>query len=147
MCLAARGARAAAGRVLRGQPFFGTRRQQLSYRVMVMQGMLVAVLFGMSVGVDIFYLVGHLLRQQVVVGASTGFTLVSLDLSNGIGVTGGAVILHARPRSVDAWPKSKDWQPLSWYSRELETNRGRVVFATRVSQGLNAIHILLRQVA
>ncbi|CAM9615307.1 unnamed protein product, partial [Ectocarpus sp. 8 AP-2014] len=66
------------GRVLRGQPFFGTRRQQLSYRVMVMQGMLVAVLFGMSVGVDIFYLVEHLLRQQVVVGASTGFTLESM---------------------------------------------------------------------
>ncbi|CAN0159806.1 unnamed protein product, partial [Ectocarpus fasciculatus] len=66
------------GRVLRGQPFFGTRRQQLSYRVMVMQGMLVAVLFGMSVGVDVFYLVGHLLRQQVVVGASNGFTLESM---------------------------------------------------------------------
>lgn len=66
------------GRVLRGQPFFGTRRQQLSYRVMLVQGFLVAVLFAATVGVDVFYVVGHLLRQQAVPGASTGFTVVSV---------------------------------------------------------------------
>lgn len=66
------------GRVLRGQPFFGTRRQQLSYRVMLVQGFLVAVLFAATVGVDVFYVVRHLLRQQAVPGASTGFTVVSV---------------------------------------------------------------------
>ncbi|CAM9715678.1 unnamed protein product, partial [Hapterophycus canaliculatus] len=66
------------GRVLRGQPFFGTRRQQLSYRVMVMQGFVVAALFAATVGKDMFYLVEHLLRQQAVAGATTGFALESM---------------------------------------------------------------------
>ena len=71
--------RGSPGRVLRGQPFFGTRRQQLSYRVMLVQGFLVAVLFAATVGVDAFYVVGHLLRQQAVPRASTGFTVVSVS--------------------------------------------------------------------
>lgn len=70
--------RSSTGRVLRGQPFFGTRRQQLSYRVMLVQGFLVAVLFGTTVAVDLFYVVGHLLRQEAVPGASTGFTMVNI---------------------------------------------------------------------
>lgn len=68
--------------MLRGQPFFGTRRQQLSYRVMLVQGFIVAVLFGATVGVDLFYVVGHLLRQQAVPGASTGFTVVSVFVAS-----------------------------------------------------------------
>lgn len=66
-----------AGRVLRGQPFMATRRQQLSYRVMVMQGFLVAFLLGLSVGLHLFWLARHLIRQQTVAGATSGFTLVS----------------------------------------------------------------------
>lgn len=73
--------RGVVGRVLRGQPFFGTRRQQLSYRVMLVQGFLVAVLFGVTVGVDLFYVMGHLLRQQAVPGASAGFTMVSVAVA------------------------------------------------------------------
>jgi len=45
---------------------------------MLGQGFLVGVLFAAGVGVDLFYVVGHLLRQQAVLGASTGFSLVSV---------------------------------------------------------------------
>lgn len=65
------------GRVLRGQPFMATRRQQLSYRVMLMQGFLVAVLLGLAVGMDLYFLVRHVVLQQTVEGANGGFSMVS----------------------------------------------------------------------
>lgn len=50
---------------------------------MLVQGFLVAVLLGVTVGIDLFYTVGHLLRQQAVPGASTGFAFVSFSILQG----------------------------------------------------------------
>lgn len=44
---------------------------------MLMQGFLVAILLGLAVGRDLTFLVRHLIRQQTVQGASSGFSLVS----------------------------------------------------------------------
>lgn len=69
-------ARLRTGRVLRGQPFMATRRQQLTYRVMLMEGALVAILLGLELGVNVVIIVRGLLRQQTVAGATSGLTLV-----------------------------------------------------------------------
>ncbi|CAM9778960.1 unnamed protein product, partial [Laminaria digitata] len=55
-----------------------TRRQQLSYRVMLMQAFLVAFLLGLASGKDLVVLGRHLWRQQTVTGAASGFTVESL---------------------------------------------------------------------
>lgn len=53
-----------------------TRRQQLSYRVMVMQGFLVASLLGLGMGIHLYLVVRHFIRQQTIAGAASGFTRV-----------------------------------------------------------------------
>lgn len=64
------------GRVLRGQPFMATRRQQLSYRVIMMQAFFVAVLVALAIAMEVVPLARHLLRQQTVPGAASEFTKV-----------------------------------------------------------------------
>lgn len=62
-----------------------TRRQQLSYRVMLMQAFLVAFLLGLASGKDLVVLGRHLWRQQTVTGAASGFTVVRRCVHNPFG--------------------------------------------------------------